>query len=194
MKNLLIIAVLSFALAFVGCTSGGTSDTSSSRVAQPSDTLYTEEAAMEAFATDPDRALLIIDSAEIVGNLTKCNADVLRAKVYVCNYEEIHFDSAILIGERLMLQEEVMNDPGLRKKVLEILLNTCRLRKDYEQAFHWATELDDLYLSRGETTEALRTDAEIGTLLVRIGQQKEGLLKIDNTIQKLTGGVNILTS
>ena len=187
MKNLLIIAVLSFALAFVGCTGGGSSDTGSSRVAQPSDTLYTKEAALDAFATDPDRALLIIDSAEIVGNLTKCNADVLRAKVYSCNWEEIHFDSAILIGERLMLQEEVINNPSLHKEVLEILLNACRLKKDYEQALHWATELDDLYLSRGETTEALRTDAEISTMLIRIGQQDEGFSKLDSVIRQLEG-------
>ena len=142
---------------------------------------------MEAYAFDPDRALLIIDSAEIVGNMSAIDADVLRAKVYAWTCEDMNYDTAILIGERLMHQEKVMEDLDLQEDVLEILLNACRLRKDYEQALHWAFELDGLYLSRGETTEALRTDAEIGTLLIRIGQQEEGFAKLDSVVGQLEG-------
>jgi len=154
---------------------------------QPSDTLYTQEAAMEAYAFDPDRALLIIDSAEIVGNMSAVDADVLRAKVYSWTCEEMNYDTAILIGERLMQHKTVMEDLDLQEDVLEILLNACRLRKDYEQALHWASELEDIYLSRGETTEALRNDAEIGTLLIRIGQQEEGFAKVDSVVGQLEG-------
>ena len=170
-----------------GCTGGSSSDMDGGRLTQPSDTLYTQEAAMEAYAFDPDRALLIIDSAEIVGNMSAVDADVLRAKVYACTSEEMNYDTAILIGERLMQQKEVRENLDLQEDVLEILLNACRLRKDYEQALHWASELDDLYLSRGETTEALRIDAEIGTLLIRIGQQEEGFSKIDSVVGQLEG-------
>ena len=170
-----------------GCTGGSSFDMDGGRLTQPSDTLYTQEAAMEAYAFDPDRALLIIDSAEIVGNMSAVDADVLRAKVYACTSEEMNYDTAILIGERLMQQKEVRENLDLQEDVLEILLNACRLRKDYEQALHWASELDDLYLSRGETTEALRIDAEIGTLLIRIGQQEEGFSKIDSVVGQLEG-------
>ena len=170
-----------------GCTGGSSFDMDGGRLTQPSDTLYTQEATMEAYAFDPDRALLIIDSAEIVGNMSAVDADVLRAKVYACTSEEMNYDTAILIGERLMQQKEVRENLDLQEDVLEILLNACRLRKDYEQALHWASELDDLYLSRGETTEALRIDAEIGTLLIRIGQQEEGFSKIDSVVGQLEG-------
>ena len=155
-----------------------------------SDTLYTEQAAMKAYATNPERALLIIDSAEIVGNLTDIRADMLRAKVYSRTYEDIQLDSAIIIGERLIQNEKVLADPDLQEEVLGLLLNACRLQKDNEQALHWATQLSNLYRERGEQTEALRTDAEIGTFLVRIGQQEEGLSLIDNVAVQLTvGGV-----
>ena len=170
-----------------GCTGGGSSDKGSGHLAQPSDSLYTREAAMKAFASDPNRALLIIDSAEIVGNLSNVDADVLRAKVYAYTCEEMNYDTAILIGERLMQQQKVIENLDLQEDVLEILLNACRLRKDYEQALHWAFELDNLYLSRGETTEALRIDAEIGTLLIRIGQQEEGFSKLDSVVGQLEG-------
>lgn len=183
----IIISFFVLAFMLLGCTGGGSSDSGGGRVAQPSDTLYTQKTAMEAFASDPDRALLIIDSAEIVGNMSAIDADVLRAKVYSKTCEDMNYDTAILIGERLMHQEKVMEDLDLQEDVLEILLNACRLRKDYEQALHWAFELDGLYLSRGETTEALRTDAEIGALLIRIGQQEEGFSKIDSVVGQLEG-------
>ena len=157
-------------------------------VAQNFDTLYTEKAAMETYATNPERALLIIDSAEIVGNLTDIRADLLRAVVYSRTYEDIQLDSAIIIGERLIQNEKVLADPDIKEEVLELLLNACRLHKDNEQALHWATQLSDLYRERDELTEALRTDAEIGTFLVRIGQQEEGLSLIDNIAAQLTGG------
>lgn len=156
--------------------------------AQTSDTLYTEKAAMETYATNPERALLIIDSAEIVGNLTDIRANLLRAVVYSRTYEDIQLDSAIIIGERLIQNEKVLADPDIKEEVLELLLNACRLHKDNEQALHWATQLSDLYRERDELTEALRTDAEIGTFLVRIGQQEEGLSLIDNIAAQLTGG------
>ena len=75
----------------------------------------------------------------------------------------------------------------MQEDVLEMLLNACRMRKDYDAALHWATQLGNLYRERGEETEALRNDAEIGALLIRIGQQDEGLAKIDFVISQLDG-------
>ena len=142
---------------------------------------------MDAYATQPERALQIIDSAEMVGNLTEVRADLLRAMVYSRTTESLQFDSAILIAERLMQNNEVLADPDMQEETLEILLNACRLRKDNEEALHWATRLGRLYLERNEETEALRTDAEIGTFLMRIGQQPEGLAKMDSVIRQLDG-------
>ena len=184
------IVFLVLAVLMLGCIGSGTHSDEGRRVGrtpQPSDTLYTKKAAMEAFALDPERALLIIDSAEIVGNLSDFGADLLRAKVYSWTFEEMNYDSAILIGERLMQHDSVKADPYRQEDVLELLLNACRLRKDYEQALHWATQLGELYRSQGEETDALRIDAEVGTFLVRIGQQEEGLAKIDTVIQQLDG-------
>ena len=63
--------------------------------------------------------------------------------------------------------------------------------KDYEQALHWATQLSDLYRSQGEETEALRTDAEMGSFMVRIGQQEAGLSLIDHVAAQLTAAGNM---
>ena len=124
---------------------------------------------MDIFATQPERALQIIDSAEIVGNMSDFRADLLRAKVYAQTHSAMNYDSAILIGERLMRLDSVAANADLQEDVLEILLNACRMGKDYEQALHWAIQLGNLYRGQGEETEALCTDAEIGTFLIRIG-------------------------
>ena len=92
-------------------------------ISQPLDTFYTEKAAMDAYAAQPERALQIIDSAVIVGNLTPLRADLVRAVVYARTNEDINYDSAILIGERLMHHDSVMANSDLQEAVLDVLLN-----------------------------------------------------------------------
>ena len=157
------------------------------QTAWAADTLYTEKAAMEIYASQPERALQIIDSAVILGNMDPLRSDLLRAIIFSRTNEEMNYDSAILIGEQLMRNDSVLANTNLQEEVLELLLNACRLRKDNEAALYWATELSDLYRNLGKDTEALRTDAEIGYLLIRIGQKEEGLAKIDNAIGQLDG-------
>ena len=140
---------------------------------------------LNIYATQPERAMLIIDTAELLGNMTETYADFLRAMVYSRAVESLQYDSAILIAERLMLKEEVQADAEFKEDVLEVLLNACRMRKDNLQGLHWATELGNLYRERGEETEALRIDAEIGGLLVSVGQQEKGFGKIDSVIHRI---------
>ncbi len=192
MKNFSFIIII-FVLAFihVGCSRNGKTTEGSmgekTRVSQSSDTLYTEKAALSIYGTQPERALQIIDTAELLGNLTETHADFLRAMVYSRAVESLRYDSAILIAERLMLTEEVQADVDFKESVLEVLLNACRMKNDNLQGLHWATELGNLYRERGEETEALRVDAEIGGLLVSVGLQEEGFAKIDSVIHKLDG-------
>ena len=67
------------ALMMVGCmdkggqASGGFK--SNDRQPLPTDTIYTQEAAMAIYDYDPVRALQIVDSAVIMGNLSDWQAD-----------------------------------------------------------------------------------------------------------------------
>ena len=184
-RNYIISIVLT--ILMLGCTGSSDESRAKDRPTQASDTVYTEQAIMEAYASNPERALLIIDSAEMVGNLTDVRTELMRAMVYSRTTEGFQFDTAILIAERLVENEKVLADPDMQEDVLEMLLNACRMRKDYDAALRWATHLGNLYRERGEETEALRNDAEIGALLIRIGQQNEGLAKIDFVIRQLDG-------
>ncbi len=170
-------------LAVTACTGGESTKT----VPQSSDTLYTEQAVLDIYDTLPQRALQLLDSAVVVGTMPRYRADMLRAKVYCASCEAAQYDSAIVIGERLMLHDSIKANPRLQQDVLSNLQYACRLLHDDERAMYWATQLSQLYRQHGEETEALRTDAEIGKYLVSLGEQQKGLARIDSVIGELEG-------
>ena len=179
-----IIMVAAILLASAGCKSG---DEDHKRAPQAADSLYTAAYAMTFADTEPERALQLIDSARLVGNLSDVRADIQRARVYGRSHAEIRTDSAILIGERLMRHDSVKADYDLQLDVIEILLDAYRLERDYEQALYWATRLSDVYREHGMRHLLSYSNAEIGALMVRIGQQQEGLARIDSAVQQLAG-------
>jgi AraC-like DNA-binding protein len=176
--------VAAILLASAGCKSG---DEDHKRAPQAADSLYTAAYAMTFVDTEPERALQLIDSARLAGNLSDVRADIQRARVYGRSHAEIRTDSAILIGERLMRHDSVKADYDLQLDVIEILLDAYRLERDYEQALYWATRLSDVYREHGMRHLLSYSNAEIGALMVRIGQQQEGLARIDSAVQQLAG-------
>ena len=178
----LIGLVAPTALLLAGCAGGGTSG---KHMPQAADSLYTEERAMAIYDTLPERALQILDSAEIVGNLPDYRAAFLRARVLSSSYTMMQQDSAIIICETLLRHDEAQRNVDFRQDLFEQLLNAARRRYDYEEMVHWSTELAKLLRGQGLETEALRTDADLGLALTHIGQTDEGLAKIDHAIRQL---------
>ncbi len=176
----IILYIVTAALA-VGC--GGHEN---GRDPQPSDTLYTAEVAMEVFNQDPGRALVIIDSALLVGNVDDDLATMLKAKIYSQSNKAQQLDTAQQMLEGLM-ESDFVKDPDKREVVLDLLVSTTRLRDDYEQCLRWATEKADLCREQGKKTEALRTEAEIGVILVELGEEKEGIERLNGVIASLEG-------
>ncbi len=190
------MVVVAIVLVLAGCKGGGADNKRAAqaverlRVGESSDSAishYTAAYAMTFVDTEPERALQLIDSARLAGNLSDVRAAIQRARVYGRSHAEIRTDSAILIGERLMLHDSVMADYDLQIDVLEILLDAYRLERDYEQALHWATRLSDVYREHDMRHLQSYSNAEIGALMVRIGQQQEGLARIDSAVQQLAG-------
>ena len=108
-RNYIISIVLT--ILMLGCTGSSDESRAKDRPTQASDTVYTEQAIMEAYASNPERALLIIDSAEMVG--TDVRAELMRAMVYSRTTEGFQFDTAIRIAERLVKNEKVLADPEM---------------------------------------------------------------------------------
>lgn len=85
---------------------------------------------MMVYGTEPERALAIIDSAQILGNVNPFLADFLRARVYANSEESQQLDKAIALGENLLQHDStrVVNPATARNRrnVLDVLMNACR--------------------------------------------------------------------
>ena len=135
----------------------------------------------------PDSAMQMIDSLRQTGAVPDYHTDLMRAKIYAQSPDYLWLDSAIIIGERLIALDAAKEDLGFRQDILEVLVSACRLHGDDEQTIYWSTMLLELVQKQGLETEALRTEAEIGTALSNIGRVDEGLAKIDSVIHQLSG-------
>ena len=159
---------------------------------QASDSLYTARAAMLTYGTDPQRALTIIDSALIVGNVDAYEADYLRAKVYAHSPDDPHLDEAIALCQDLLQRDSTRatsaSTADKRSNILQLLMDTARMRKDYELWLKYAIEMVDLSRQWSSETEALRMEAEVSLVLTYLGRHDEGLAKLDQVIKTLDAG------
>ena len=164
----------------------------SEHIPQASDTLYTAQAAMLTYGTDPERALILIDSALIVGNVDAYTADFLRAKVYAHSPDNPRLDEAITLCEDLLQRDSTRaisaSSADRRSNILQLLMDTARMRKDYELWLKYAIEMVDLSRKWSSETEALRMEAEVGLVLTYLGRHDEGLAKLDQVIRTLEAG------
>lgn len=183
MRKILFL-IINVVLAFLLANCAGNGDIQ--REPQPSDTLYTPERAMQIYAYEPERALVIIDSALIIGNIDEDLAQLLRAKVYSQSLAEVKLDTAqqILLD---LLDGDYSTDLHNREVVLDLLFNVARNKYQIERMLHWATLKAECCREQGHETEALRTEAEIGFLLTQLGEEEKGLAKLNGVIANLDG-------
>ena len=107
---LYILTVLAALMA--ACSETTDRSTANGRATQMGDTIYTAQAAMSIYGYQPERALQIVDSALVLGNISEVRADICRARIYGMTQmydqldsllggpKDIHLDSAQALGER----------------------------------------------------------------------------------------------
>ena len=187
-----------------GCTAGNRK-TAEHHEVQLTDSRYTEQKAMAVYDYQPERALQIIDSAKVVGNLSAFRADRLRMRIFgqtqkgdvadslvavradVPLKHNMRYESVIYIGERLLESDSAKTSLAQQENVLEMMLNAARQLGQTEQAIMFARQLVDVCHQQGAETEALRNEAEIGALLCAQGQKEQGFSKLDSVLALLDG-------
>lgn len=141
---------------------------------------------MRVYDYEPERALTIIDSALIVGNVEEEEAQLLRAKVYSQSLVEQNPDTAqqILLN---LLESDYTSNLHNREVVLDLLYNIARKKHQVERQLHWTNLKADCCRKQGRETEALRTEAETGYLLAQLGEEEKGIAKLNGVIASLDG-------
>ena len=201
MKRGLYLIIIVLAAILSGCTGGdgskgGSQKSGANRAPLPTDTLYTRQLAMSIYAYQPLQALQIVDSALILGNMSEVQAEQCRARIYshtqmydqvdslLGGPKDIRLDSAQAIGERLLNNDTIKADLKRLRDVMEILVYTDRMQNDTLGWIERSRQLVDVCREMGPEAEAdaLRTEAEIGAALCAMGQEKEGMAKMDSAI------------
>lgn len=183
MKNGLIVCIVAFSLLLAAaCTRSA--KPSDKATAPLHDTLYTEKAALDVYGKNPHRALLIIDSALLVGNIDEDRATFLKAKVFSLSTFEKNLDTARQMLEGLMVSDFV-DVPQNRQDVLDLLVTVARIRSDNVSLIRWATEKSSFCRQHDLDTEASRTEAEIAVALYIMGDVEKSLSRLNGIIASL---------
>lgn len=188
MRKFLQVLQLVLILTFVSCGR----NPSVRHIPHLGDTPYQADSVLIAYANHPDRALVMLDSAFLLGNINEFRARLIRAKIYSVSFLKQRQDSAILICEQLLQHDSVVHAPKEHENVLDMLMMTSRTKHDFEGYMKWATRKVEVCRQLGEETEQWRTEAEIGMVMAHLGQPEEGEAKIDEAIRHLdeTGSID----
>ena len=181
MRNVLQVLLLVSLLAFAGCGRNN----SARHIPNLGDTPYQEDSVLVAYAYHPDRALVMLDSALLLGNINEYRAQFIRAKIYSKSLIRQRQDSAILICKQLLKHDSVINVLHEQENVLDLLMITSRTKTDLEGYMKWATQKAEVCRQLGEETEQWRTEAEIGMVMAQLGQPEEGMARIEEAIRQL---------
>ena len=176
-----LIIIYAALLTLAGCGDGK----SVRQLPHLGDTPYQQDTILVTYATNPERALTLLDSALLLGNISEYRAQCIRARIYSKSLVEQRQDSAILICKELLGHDSVRNDAAEQENILDLLITTSRAKPDYEQYIHWATQKAELCQQQGQETERWRSEADIGLVMTHLGQVDEGLAKLDEAISHL---------
>ena len=177
--SLIILGVLAVVLA--GCGDRKTVR----HLPHQGDTPYQADSILVAYGSNPQRALTLLDSAQLLGNISDYRAQYILAKIYSRSFTAEQQDSAIQMCKALLSHDSVKNAPSEQEEILDMLIAVSRSKRDDEAYLQWATKKAEICLKQGETTEYWRTEADIGLLMTFFGQVDEGLEKLDEAIGRL---------
>ena len=183
MKQFVSLFNLSIALLFFVACEGG--KTPVRKIAHLGNTPYQQDTILVTYATNPERALTLLDSALLLGNISDYRSQFIRAKIYSKSLMEQQQDSAIFILTSLLTHDSVRNDASEQENIYDMLIATSRVKHDLEAYLHWATLKAELCQKEGQETERWRSEADVGLVMTHLGQENEGLAKLDEAISHL---------
>lgn len=175
--NKIFLALTLFAV--ISCSGGkGNGDAAPS----PAPGAHTEEMAMSNYIKDPDRALELIDSAAMEGNISAERALFLRGCVYLV--DESRQDSLLVLLEPA-LRSGFLSEEG-RENVLSLMLSYHRMNGHLAEQSRIAGEMAVYYHRIGNSVMCSRMRIEEGSVNIKLGRPEDGVPQIRSAISELT--------
>lgn len=170
-KSLSILLFWAIAMAIVGCAKVHPSEAQLA--------MYSEDSAMEHYLVEPERSLAIIDSAVVIGNLSRERADYLRAIIYYDSTNE--FDKGIELCKKLIDKEawETISDYDGSYFKVEVYRLICTIYTTtgnnlavLRYAREGAALAHGVDILRGDEADFM---SRMGFVMCKCGQVDEGL-------------------
>ena len=127
-----------------------------------------------------ERATEVIDSADAAGWLSSFDAQLLRLRVIERDDSRL---SEAQAGYEALLEQELTQDQQMQ--VLTKLTHVVRIRRDDQKALEYGARMMELCRQMGHKTQALTTQSEVGSVMIRLGRTDEGLTMIEESIGQL---------
>ena len=176
----IIVSLILFAvLAMTGCTGNG----GASNEPQDAVTIYTEAKAMSIHRTEPERALVMIDSAVIVGNITPSRSEYLRA---LTQYAGMHnYPLARQMCLDLLENKEASADTATLQQTYRLLTSIEYVSGDFPAVIRYATEASRLAHALDMPGEAGAMEGYIAQAMAQTGRTDEGVERLKDVIGEL---------
>lgn len=186
MRSFLHYLTCSFTIALFCCTGHP--------VSQPvdgADTIYTEAAAMSIHRTEPERALVMIDSALAVGNITWQRAEYLKA---VTQYGGLHnlplarqtcLDLIARDAEMIKANTAEHSDSVTLERTYLLLTSIEYTSANHSAIIRYATEASRLAHALNMPDEIGKMEGFIARAMAQTGRTDEGIERLQATIAEL---------
>ena len=174
---MLYILLLAAAMAVAGCASGGADE------AACSDTEYTEATAMSIHLTEPERALAIIDSAVIVGNLSWPRAEYLKAVTQYGGLDNTPLARQTCLD--LIEHKEALADTLTLEQTYILLSSIEKSSGNYAAVIRYATEASRLAHTLGHYQFVGKMEGYIAHAQALTGHTDEGIERLQGVIGEL---------
>ena len=148
MRNVLQVLLIVSILVFASCGRNNTAR----HILNLGDTPYQEDSVLVAYGYHPNRALILLDSALLLGNINDYRGLFIRAKIYSKSLLKQRQDSAVLICEQLLHHDSVINAPHEQENIFDLLMITSRTKTDFEGYVKWATQKAEVCRLQGEAS------------------------------------------
>ena len=176
-RNVLYIILLAITMAFAGCASEGADDVALS------DSEYTEATAMSVHLAEPERALTIIDSAVIVGNLSTPRAEYLKAVTQYGGLDNMPLARQTCLD--LLEHKEALTDTLTLEQTYILLASIEKSSCNYAAVIRYATEASRLAHASGRYHVVGKMEGYIAHAQALTGHTNEGIDRLQSVIEEL---------
>ncbi len=186
LRDIHLIILCAVLTLTVGCTNNGSHSFGrggKSGEATGADTLYTEQKAMSIHRTEPERALVMIDSAVTVGNITPLRGAYLKAATQYGGIHNLPLARQMCLD--LLEQNDAQADTATLQQTYLLLAGIEYTTGNHPAIIRYATEASRLAHVLGKPDDAGKAEGLIAQSLSQTGRTDEGIERLKNTIAEL---------